>query len=130
MAIVLPDHGHGWGYRHVHGLIGRLVLLAGLGQRELARREAHRTEGAAALRPAASAPVMVPAALCQPTSLVSPMPDQTRPDQTKPHRNATGQQTDCVFRDELVESGLRSGWRDGTSNAQAPRGLAAASDPG
>ena len=31
MCLLMPYQGHGWGYRYLHGLIGNLALLAGLG---------------------------------------------------------------------------------------------------
>ncbi|WP_157098699.1 hypothetical protein [Novosphingobium rosa] len=37
MALVLPDQGHGWGYRYLHGVLGNALLLAGHGYRRAVR---------------------------------------------------------------------------------------------
>lgn len=94
VAILLPYQGHGWGYRYIHGLIGSLVLLAGFGYRELARRESDHTEGAAAVMLAASALVMVPAALLSAHRFVEP--------HARLHGIVTAQQTDFVIVDDLA----------------------------
>lgn len=39
VALVLPDQGHGWGYRYVQGVLGNALLLAGHGYWLSARRE-------------------------------------------------------------------------------------------
>lgn len=72
MAILLPYQGHGWGYRYLHGLIGSLCLLAGFGYRELAAREAARSDGAALAMLAASALAIVPVALWWAQGFVRP----------------------------------------------------------
>ncbi len=36
--ILMPDQGHGWGYRYLHGLIGNLALLGTAGWLALARQ--------------------------------------------------------------------------------------------
>jgi hypothetical protein len=36
--FILPDQGHGWGYRYLHGLIGNLVLLGVFGWIQLVPR--------------------------------------------------------------------------------------------
>ncbi|WDF75099.1 resistance to Congo red protein [Novosphingobium sp. KACC 22771] len=35
MTIILPDQGHGFGYRYFHGLIGNAVLVAAFGWKQL-----------------------------------------------------------------------------------------------
>jgi hypothetical protein len=30
-VILMPDQGHGWGYRYLHGLLGHLAILAAIG---------------------------------------------------------------------------------------------------
>ncbi|MFN4020098.1 MAG: hypothetical protein ACK4IC_06230 [Erythrobacter sp.] len=72
MAILLPYQGHGWGYRYLHGLIGSLCLLAGFGYREIAAREAVRSDGAALAMLAASGLVIVPVALWWAQGFVRP----------------------------------------------------------
>jgi len=37
--FLMPDQGHGWGYRYLHGLIGHLVIIAALGWSVLSARE-------------------------------------------------------------------------------------------
>jgi hypothetical protein len=37
--FVLPDQGHGWGYRYLHGLIGNVVLLGVFGWIQLVPRQ-------------------------------------------------------------------------------------------
>lgn len=41
MAVILPDQGHGFGYRYLHGLIGNCILLAIYGWKSLG---AHQSE--------------------------------------------------------------------------------------
>jgi hypothetical protein len=40
MAILLPEQGHGWGYRYLHGLLGNFALLAGFGWQAWRSRQA------------------------------------------------------------------------------------------
>ncbi|MDE1918353.1 MAG: hypothetical protein KGJ57_09205 [Sphingomonadales bacterium] len=44
VAVVMPDQGHGWGYRYVHGVLGNALFLAGHGYRLAARRDAVRAD--------------------------------------------------------------------------------------
>jgi hypothetical protein len=45
VTIVLPFQGHGWGYRYLHGYLGSLALLAGLGYHRLASSARERADG-------------------------------------------------------------------------------------
>jgi hypothetical protein len=94
MAILLPYQGHGWGYRYLHGLIGSLCLLAGFGYRELAAREAARSDGAAIAMLAASALAIVPAALWWAQGFVRP--------HAALHRIISQTDTDFVIVDDLA----------------------------
>lgn len=94
-VFLMPDQGHGWGYRYLHGLIGPLALIGAYGGARLLRaRIAGKSTGFLALLTLSSMLVMVPVRGLQIR------------DQVRPFALATGfagaQETDVVIIDDYL----------------------------
>jgi|GEM_PF-256843 len=73
MYVLLPFQGHGWGYRYLHGLLGSLCLLAGLGWVNLVKPgEPGRAWFAIAVSLAFSLFVIMPMHALQVSRFISP----------------------------------------------------------
>lgn len=58
--VLMPDQGHGWGYRYLHGLIGSAALIGTAGWLEMERRFGDRYRGLVVMAFAVSAVVVFP----------------------------------------------------------------------
>jgi len=73
--FLMPDQGHGWGYRYLHGLIGNVALLATAGWlavEKLADRERRRTTAALLAFGVLSVVAMLPLRVEQVERMVAP----------------------------------------------------------
>lgn len=72
VALVVPDQGHGWGYRYVHGVLGNVLLLAGYGYREMARAQRSAADGLVVALAGVTAVVVLPFLLGSAQAFVRP----------------------------------------------------------
>lgn len=72
MILLLPNQGHGWGYRYWHPVIGNFSLLAGYGYVHWAKDSANKADGAFVLLAALTALVTLPMQIWAAHTFTSP----------------------------------------------------------
>jgi hypothetical protein len=72
MIILLPNQGHGWGYRYLHPIMGNILLLSGYGYRRAALNEKEAADRLVVLLGGATVLIAIPFLLWTTRSFIEP----------------------------------------------------------